>query len=95
MRMLTPSSFACSRSLLNSKFFYDNPYVEFDEKVASGLYSCIDRLVSDIDMQDKIIREFLTYKNIEGLFGIPIAIRSRKTLALAINYEVLQESLYF
>ena len=80
---------------LNSKFFYDNPRVEFDEKVTSGLYSCIDRLVYDIDMQDKIIREFLTYKNIEGLFGIPIAIRSRKTLALATNYEVLQEILYF
>ncbi|RVW88499.1 hypothetical protein CK203_043838 [Vitis vinifera] len=41
----------------------------------------VDRLVSDIDVQDKIIRELSTYKNAEGLFGIPIAIRSRKMLA--------------
>lgn len=63
--------------------------MEFDEEVTSGLYSCIDRLVSDIDVQDKIIRELSTYKNAEGLFGIPIAIRSRKMLAPGINYKVL------
>ncbi|RVW51225.1 hypothetical protein CK203_084709 [Vitis vinifera] len=40
-----------------------------------------DRLVSDIDVQDKIIRELSTYKNAKGLFDIPIAIRSKKTLA--------------
>ena len=74
---------------LNPEFFYDNPRVEFDKEVTSELYSCIDRLVFDIDVRDKIIRELLTYKNAEGLFGIPIAIRSRKTLALGINYKVL------
>ncbi|KAL6349741.1 hypothetical protein AAG906_041148 [Vitis piasezkii] len=42
-----------------------------------------NRLVSNIDVQDKIIRELSTYKNAEGLFGIPIAIRSRKTLTPA------------
>ena len=80
---------------LNLEFFYDNPCMEFDEEVTSRLYSCIDRLVSDIDVQDKIIHELSTYKNAEGLFGIPIAIRSRKTLTPGINYKVLKESLYF
>nr|CAN63384.1 hypothetical protein VITISV_017567 [Vitis vinifera] len=47
------------------------------------IFSIIDRLVSNIDVQDKIICELSTYKNAEGLFGIPIAIRSRKTLTPA------------
>ena len=63
--------------------------MESDEEVTSGLYSCIDRLVSDIDVQDKIIRELSTYKNAKGLFDIPIAIRSKKTLAPSINYKVI------
>ena len=60
--------------------------MEFDEKVTSGLYSCIDRFVFDIDVQDKIICELSTYKNAEALFSIPIAIRSRNMLALGIKY---------
>ena len=49
--------------------------------MTSGLYSCIDRLVSNIDVQDKIIYELSTYKNVEGTFDIPIVIMSRKMLA--------------
>ena len=89
MGMSTLLSLACSRCFLNLEFFYDNPPVKFDEEVTSRIYSCIDRLVSNIDVQDKIIRELSTYKNAEGLFGIPIAIRSRKTLTPGINYKVL------
>ena len=63
--------------------------MESDEEVTSGLYFCIDRLVSDIDVQDKIIRELSTYKNAKGIFDIPIAIRSKKTLAPSINYKVI------
>ena len=95
MGMSTLLSLACSRCFLNLEFFYDNPPVKFDEEVTSRIYSCIDRLVSNIDVQDKIICELSTYKNAEGLFGIPIAIRSRKTLTPGINYKVLKESLYF
>ena len=49
--------------------------------MTSGLYSCIDRLVSNIDVQDKIIYELSTYKNVESTFDIPIVIMSRKMLA--------------
>ena len=71
---------------LNPKFFYENHLVEFDENVTSGLYSCIDRFVFYIDVQDKIICELSTYKNAEALFSIPIAIRSRNMLTLGIKY---------
>ena len=60
--------------------------MEFDEKVTLGLYSCIDRFLFDIGVQDKIICELSTYKNAEALFNIPIAIRSRNMLALGIKY---------
>ncbi|KAH7658191.1 Ribonuclease H-like protein [Dioscorea alata] len=56
---------------LNLEFFYDNQNIEFDEEITSGLYAY------------KIMSELHMYKNAEGLFGIPLAIRSRKTKALA------------
>ena len=46
----------------------------------------MNRLVSNINLQDKIIHELTTYKNVKGLFGIPIAIRLTKTVASSIKY---------
>ncbi|CAL9127726.1 unnamed protein product [Musa textilis] len=70
---------------LNPEFFYTIKSIRFDAEVLDGLYQCITRLVPSIEMQDKIIRELSLYKNVEGLFGIPMAIRSRTTMSPGIN----------
>ncbi|RWR88537.1 hypothetical protein CKAN_01755600 [Cinnamomum micranthum f. kanehirae] len=59
---------------LNPEFFYLNPNVDQDHEVMSGLYNCIAKLVSKIDVQDKIGQELSIYMKVEGLFGIPMAI---------------------
>ena len=64
---------------LNPKFYYENSAIEFDGEITSGLYACIEKLVANQDVQDKIMGELSLYKRAEGLFGIPLAIRSRKT----------------
>ena len=47
----------------------------------SGLYKCIQILVSILKAYDKIIDELTKYKKAEELFGISMAIRHRKTKA--------------
>ena len=66
---------------LNPEFYYENSAIEFDGEITSGLYACIEKLVANQDVQDKIMGELSLYKRAEGLFGIPLAIRSRKTKA--------------
>lgn len=64
---------------LNPEIFYDNQESASCEEVMKGLYSCIERLVPDATIQDKIIGELTQYQNAEGLFGINMAIRQRKS----------------
>ena len=66
---------------LKLEYYYDNRQIEQDEEVKDGLYKCIARLVPDLGDQDKIGEELSKYQNAEGLFGIPMAIRHRKTKA--------------
>lgn len=72
----TPTS---AGHFLNPGIFYDNPRVEFDEKVNKGLLVCIQKLIPEHQMQDKIISELSKYKMAQGLFCNPLAVRSRKT----------------
>ncbi|XP_020549762.1 uncharacterized protein LOC105162262 [Sesamum indicum] len=69
---------------LNLEFYYANSNVEQDEEVKQGLYACIRRVVPTIELQDKILDELPKYKKVEGLFGIPFAIRHRTTKAPAL-----------
>ncbi|XP_024021568.1 uncharacterized protein LOC21411043 [Morus notabilis] len=64
---------------LNPKYFYS---VEGDlhNDILSGMFDCIERLVPDTDVQDKIIKEINSYKNAAGDFGRKMAIRTRDTL---------------
>ena len=71
---------------LNPQYFYANPDMAFDNQITNGLWTCIDRLVSDIKIQDKIQDELAYYKKAEGQFGLPIAIRSRATKSAGIYY---------
>ena len=62
---------------LNLKYFYFDLKIEKNEES----YACIERLVPRIDIQVKIMFELSMYKKAEGLFGIELAKRSRKTRA--------------
>ena len=73
------------RHFLNSKIYYSNPTIEDCSEVMKGLYDCISRLVLELGTQDKILKELNLYKNAQGLFGINMAIRQRKSLAPGKN----------
>ncbi|KAI3988477.1 hypothetical protein MKX01_026291 [Papaver californicum] len=64
---------------LNPKYYYS---LEGDvhDKIPSGMLDCIERLVPDIKVQDKINREMILYKNVTGDFGRNMVIRARHTL---------------
>ena len=66
---------------LNPEYFYANPNIENDREVNSCLIRCIERLVPDTNVQDKIGEELSLYKKAEGLFGSQMAIRNRNKRA--------------
>ncbi|XP_020413988.1 uncharacterized protein LOC109947680 [Prunus persica] len=64
---------------LNPKIFYS---IEGDmhNDILSGMFDCIERLVPDTKIQDKIIKELNLYKSAAGDFRRKMAIRARDTL---------------
>lgn len=64
---------------LNPKFFYS---VEGDMpvEVMSGMFDCIERFVSDIKVQDKIMKEINLYKSNSGDFSRKMAVRAHDTM---------------
>ncbi|XP_062155761.1 uncharacterized protein LOC133863716 isoform X2 [Alnus glutinosa] len=64
---------------LNPKFFYSVKGA-IPKEIMSGMFDCIERLVPDVEVQDKIIKEMNSYKNAIGDFGRKMAIRARDTL---------------
>lgn len=64
---------------LNPKFFYS---VEGNmaNSIMSGVFDCIERLVSDVEVQDRIVKEMNLYKDAAGDLGRKLATRARDTL---------------
>ena len=62
---------------MNLEYFYFDLKIEKNEE----LYACIERVVPRTEIQDKIMLELSIYKKAEGLLGIPLAKRSRRTRA--------------
>ncbi|XP_042475564.1 uncharacterized protein LOC122057512 [Macadamia integrifolia] len=64
---------------LNPKCFYS---IEGDvpNEIMSGMLDCIERLVPDTKIQDKITKELNSYKNAAGDLGRKMAIRARHTM---------------
>ncbi|XP_019251134.1 PREDICTED: uncharacterized protein LOC109230057 [Nicotiana attenuata] len=66
--------------VLNPELFYDNEErILGDEPLWNGYYECIEKLIPEESVQDKITEQFSTYRNAEQLFGKNMAIRQRKT----------------
>lgn len=64
---------------LNPKFFY-SASEEMRGEVVQFLIDCIENLVPDTTIQDKISKELNSYKNAVGVFGRNLAIRARDTM---------------
>lgn len=62
---------------LNPEFYYTNPNIENDKEVTLGLYKCMEKMIADVEVQDKIGDQLEIYKRAEGFFGLPMAIRQR------------------
>jgi len=82
---------------LNLEIYYSNPSIEDCTKVMKGLFDCIARMVSNLETQDKILAELNSYKTSQGLLGMHMAIRQRKSLAPGknIHTKLLKVSLFF
>ncbi|PIA54669.1 hypothetical protein AQUCO_00900913v1 [Aquilegia coerulea] len=71
---------------LHEAGFFLNPGLYYSlegdvrDKIPSGMLDCIERLVPDINIQDKINKELISYKNAVGDFGRKMAIRAAHTL---------------
>jgi hypothetical protein len=61
--------------------FFDGIRGDISNQIFSGMLDCIERLVSDVKIQDKIQKELNMYrKDAVGDFRRQIAIRARRTL---------------
>ena len=70
---------------LNPSIYFDNKEVACCEKVRDGLITCMERLIREVKIQDKILLNLRKYKNVEGSFGSQTTIRQRKISPLAIK----------
>nr|KYP44764.1 hypothetical protein KK1_033742 [Cajanus cajan] len=64
---------------LNPKFFY-SIQGDIHGQIVSGMFDCIERLIPDTRVQDKIIKEINLYKSAAGDFGRKMAVRARDNL---------------
>ncbi|WCJ19657.1 hAT transposon superfamily [Euphorbia peplus] len=64
---------------LNPKFFYS---IEggVPNEITSGMFECIEKLVPDVKIRDKITKEMNSYKTAAGDFGRKMAVRARDVL---------------
>ncbi|XP_042758543.1 uncharacterized protein LOC111908085 [Lactuca sativa] len=68
---------------LNPTLYYENPNVENDDEVMSGLMSCIHKLALNEDEEMKIHVQLPIYRSAQGIFGNPIAKKMRVKIAPA------------
>ena len=64
---------------LNPEYFYSNPNIDKDQEVMTGLYKTLQKLVPNLEEQDKITDQLTTYRVAHGVFGMNIAVRHRST----------------
>ncbi|XP_024011329.1 uncharacterized protein LOC112086592 [Eutrema salsugineum] len=69
---------------LHAACYFLNPAIQYEHpddlrcaEVENGLYKCIERLVLEQEIQDKILDELDAFKNATGIFGNTMAKRQR------------------
>ncbi|XP_060209900.1 uncharacterized protein LOC132636862 [Lycium barbarum] len=68
--------------LLNPGLFYTkNERKTLNKQVWAGYHACVERLVPDVDLQDKIGEELGVYMKADRTFGYDMAIRARTRIS--------------
>ncbi|GJM97096.1 hypothetical protein PR202_ga13997 [Eleusine coracana subsp. coracana] len=71
--------------------FFDGIRGDVSNIIFSGMLDCIERLVSDVKIQDKIQRELNMYRSeAAGDFRRQMAVRSRRTLPPGVDSEMVR-----
>ncbi|XP_044405327.1 uncharacterized protein [Triticum aestivum] len=64
---------------LNPYYYYENKkQIELDGSFEAGLITCMEKMVEDVVLQDKINDELVAYRKEQGTFGREIAKRQRR-----------------
>ncbi|XP_037462627.1 uncharacterized protein LOC119334067 [Triticum dicoccoides] len=64
---------------LNRYYYYENKkQIELDGSFEAGLVTCMEKMVEDVVLQDKINDELVAYRKEQGTFGREIAKRQRR-----------------
>ena len=72
--------------------YYLNPFIHYDpsfdpgSNIKLGLYTCLQRMVSEVSDKKKIDVQLEKFKQVKGLFGIEAAILARNTKHLGNNF---------
>ncbi|XP_059305025.1 uncharacterized protein LOC132056725 [Lycium ferocissimum] len=78
----TSSTFACSRTYSEPGLYYKNAAAEtLDGEVWDDYISCLEKLVPDHNLRDKMSVELGKYRQADGTFGKESAIRARDRLS--------------
>lgn len=64
---------------LNPKFFYSTEG-SIHRHIPSSVFDCVEKMIPDPKIQDKIMKETTSYHNAAGDFGRNMAMRARETL---------------
>jgi len=75
---------------LNPKFFYADSF-EVDNEVMDGLYTCIERMISNDNLRALVPKEMQAYKKVEGrVLSSVICKMSRNTLRPGNNLKSIK-----
>ena len=72
--------------------YYLNPSIHHDPSfdpgsdIKLGLYTCLQRMVSEVSDRKKIDVQLEKFKQVKGLFGIEVAILARNTKQPSNNF---------
>jgi len=71
---------------LNPAYFYDKTKFSEDGEVGRGLMTCIEKMHSDPEIQNRIITQLQDYRAPSKLFAYSVAIRGRTKMLPGIYY---------
>ena len=78
---------------MNPEYFYSNPDIGKDQEIMTGLYKSLQKLVPNLEEQDKITDQLTTYRTAQGVFGMNLAVRHRSTKSpgnILVNFHSLE-----
>ncbi|XP_058772012.1 uncharacterized protein LOC131645828 [Vicia villosa] len=65
---------------LNPQFHYEDDFKDEDAEVKNGLFSCLNRMVNDVNERNKILKQMTDFHYARSMFGCEAAKNSRKNM---------------